>query len=63
MEFINMTSTGKATIEVDVKEFNFMLFAYRTMFMFDKNGNVLKNNCTAYNTYKEQMEQANNFEE
>ena len=47
MEFINMTSTGKATIEVDVKEYNFMLFAYRTMFMFDKIGNVLKNNCTA----------------
>jgi hypothetical protein len=58
-----MTSTGKATIEVNVREFNNMLFAYCTMFMFNKNGNVLKNNCTAYNTYKEQMEQANNFVE
>lgn len=63
MNFINMTSTGKATIEVDVRKYNHMLFAYRTMFMFDKNGVVLRNNCTAFQTYEKEMELANNFKE
>jgi hypothetical protein len=58
MEFINMTSTGKATIEVDVKEFNQMVLGKIKSDLTDKNGNIDYELC---GKSKRQMELSNIF--
>lgn len=52
MDFINMTSTGKATIEVDVREYNWMVLYHKLPKLEDEKGDFVY-----------QMEQANNFKE
>lgn len=56
MDFINMTSTGKATIEVDVREFNRMVLNCTKL-------TLLQLEYMDYGMLIDQMEQANNFKE
>ena len=68
MDFINMTSTGKETIEVDVREFNQMILDCQKLNLLEWGGVFTwkwydASLCDGFEAFWQQMEQANNFKE